>query len=88
MGNSIPTWRTYVTKSTDEGRSWDAHAHELVPGDEGGRGPVKNKLVQLDDKYVRKGMPLHVFLDFVDLSQSNSANTDVCSLPYYTLEFG
>ncbi|XP_075264874.1 uncharacterized protein LOC142357047 [Convolutriloba macropyga] len=42
VGSSIPSWRTYVSTSTDHGASW-AEPKELVPGNEGGRGCVKNK---------------------------------------------
>ncbi|MBQ7058012.1 MAG: exo-alpha-sialidase [Firmicutes bacterium] len=41
-GFSIPDWKTYVTESTDQGRTWSI-TRELVPGDDsGGRGPVRN----------------------------------------------
>ena len=35
-------------KSADEGKSW-TEPRELVPGDEGGRGPVRNKILRLSD---------------------------------------
>ncbi|WP_176722259.1 exo-alpha-sialidase, partial [Candidatus Thiosymbion oneisti] len=35
-------WRTWVTKSFDDGISWEKPS-ELVPGDMGGRGPVKTQ---------------------------------------------
>jgi len=42
VGRHIPYWRTVVTVSRDGGRTWTV-PRELVQGDEGGRGPVKNK---------------------------------------------
>ena len=48
LGGEIPCWRTMVRRSADRGRTWDA-ARELVPGDTGGRGPVKNKCILLAD---------------------------------------
>eukprot|EP00241_Pyramimonas_parkeae_P005558 CAMPEP_0114263762 /NCGR_PEP_ID=MMETSP0058-20121206/22745_1 /TAXON_ID=36894 /ORGANISM="Pyramimonas parkeae, CCMP726" /LENGTH=348 /DNA_ID=CAMNT_0001380189 /DNA_START=151 /DNA_END=1197 /DNA_ORIENTATION=+ len=42
VGNLIPLWRTYVTHSDDDGATW-VTPRELVAGDEGGRGCVKNK---------------------------------------------
>ena len=42
LGRQIPYWKTMVMESRDNGKTWTA-ARELVPGDEGGRGPVKNK---------------------------------------------
>lgn len=44
IGRQIPYWRTMVMESTDKGHTW-SEARELVPGDEGGRGPVKNKAI-------------------------------------------
>ncbi len=48
VGPQIPAWRTYTAVSTDEGESWSEPA-PLVPGDAGGRGPVKNKPLILGD---------------------------------------
>ena len=48
VGPKIPTWRTYTAISDDGGESWSAPT-PLVPGDEGGRGPVKNKPILLSD---------------------------------------
>lgn len=42
VGDDIDTWRTYRTTSMDEGVTWNP-ARELVAGDAGGRGCVKNK---------------------------------------------
>ena len=46
VGKLIPQWRTYVMTSTDQGQTWTT-PRELVTGDKGGRGPVKNKLIEL-----------------------------------------
>ena len=48
IGKSIHSWRTYLMESTDGGSSW-TEARELVSGDVGGRGPVKNKPIKLYD---------------------------------------
>ena len=48
VGAKCDRWSTWVTRSADEGGSWDA-PRELVPGDIGGRGPVKNKPIILSD---------------------------------------
>lgn len=40
-GPAISGWRTWYARSADAGRTWSEPA-ELVPGDIGGRGPVKN----------------------------------------------
>jgi len=46
IGKTIPEWRTLVRRSEDRGITW-SEARELVPGDVGGRGPVKNKPIVL-----------------------------------------
>jgi predicted neuraminidase len=47
VGRPISRWRTWVRRSTD-GRVW-SQATELVPGDLGGRGPVKNPPIVTPD---------------------------------------
>lgn len=44
----IPPWQTYWKRSDDGGKTW-TEAVELVPGDHGGRGPVRNKPIILSD---------------------------------------
>ena len=48
VGPTIPAWQTMVMTSDDGGVTWSA-PRELVPGDRGGRGPVKNKPIRLAD---------------------------------------
>ena len=48
MGPEIPTWQTMYMSSTNGGETWTPE-RELVPGDIGGRGPVKNKCIRLQD---------------------------------------
>ncbi len=48
VGNEIPRWQTMVKESLDSGATW-SEERELVPGDFGGRGPVKNKCIRLHD---------------------------------------
>lgn len=48
VGPEIPTWQTYWISSTDDGATW-SEPQELVPGDDGGRGPVRNKPIILAD---------------------------------------
>ncbi len=47
-GARISEWSTWVRRSADGGRTW-SEAVELVPGDVGGRGPVKNPPVVAPD---------------------------------------
>ncbi len=48
VGPDVPEWATWLMSSTDQGKTW-TQARELVPGDVGGRGPVKNKPIILSD---------------------------------------
>ncbi len=48
VGKDVPIWSTYWIKSNDNGITW-SEPIELVPGDIGGRGPVKNKPIILHD---------------------------------------
>jgi predicted neuraminidase len=45
-GKTIPLWYTLYKVSRDRGLTW-TEERELVPGDRGGRGPVKNKPIRL-----------------------------------------
>lgn len=47
-GETIPEWHTEVMTSDDGGDSFSA-PRELVGGDSGGRGPVRNKIIRLSD---------------------------------------
>lgn len=69
VGESIEHWETKVLRSVDDGRTWSAPA-ELVEGDRGGRGPVKNKPITLADGTIAAPASLeHPDWDaFVDLS--------------------
>ena len=48
VGKKIPSWETWVKTSDDNGKTWSP-AKELVAGDKGGRGPVRNKPIILRD---------------------------------------
>ena len=48
VGDHIPIWETWRIISDDEGETW-TEAQELIRGDRGGRGPVKNKPIVLSD---------------------------------------
>ena len=51
VGKKISRWQTIRKESNDSGKTWSV-GHELVPGDYGGRGPVKNKCIILSDSSI------------------------------------
>ncbi len=53
-GPNIQTWTTWVTRSADRGRTWST-PELLVPGDCGGRGPVRNPPVIYGGVWVAPG---------------------------------
>ncbi|MFP4499492.1 MAG: sialidase family protein [Candidatus Hydrogenedentota bacterium] len=48
VGKNVDYWSTWWMRSKDNGETWSEPV-ELVPDDEGGRGPVKNKPIILSD---------------------------------------
>lgn len=72
VGKRIATWKTYYCVSTDGCQTWSGPV-EMVPGDVGGRGPVRNKPVTLSDGTILA--PGSTELDdwrcFFDLSTDN-----------------
>jgi len=70
VGRRIPMWFTRVMRSNDDGYTW-SDPRELVPGDIGGRGPVKNKPIVLSDGTWAAPASIereHTWDAFVDLS--------------------
>jgi predicted neuraminidase len=47
-GREISSWQTQFKVSYDNCQTW-SQARELVPGDRGGRGPVRNKMILLSN---------------------------------------
>lgn len=54
VGKKIPYWQTMIRESYDHGQLWSAE-RELVPGDHGGRGPVRCKVLTLTDGSILAG---------------------------------
>jgi len=48
VGKTIDFWETWFQVSNDNGETW-SEAKELVAGDKGGRGPVRNKPIVLSN---------------------------------------
>jgi predicted neuraminidase len=85
VGKEIPAWETWVTVSNDEGATWTEPV-ELVQGDTGGRGPVRNKPILLSDGSWLAGASHEEGLwnVFVDRSEDNGKTWQ--STPYLSLD--
>lgn len=73
IGTEIQKWHTEYVRSYDEGKTW-SEPKELVCGDVGGRGPVKNKPIYLsDNKTILAPASLEgdCWNAFVDISEDN-----------------
>jgi predicted neuraminidase len=71
VGDRIAKWRTMVTSSYDAGEHWSC-PNELVPGDSGGRGPVRTKVIKLRDGTWLAGASLEKgpqWIAFIDRSE-------------------
>lgn len=82
VGHPIPAWYTRVITSDDCGETWSEPV-EAVPGDVGGRGPVKNKLIVLQDGTWLAPASLEsstVWDAFVDISRDEGANWEMSRL--------
>jgi len=85
VGKEIPTWETWVTTSIDNGTTW-SNPVELVKGDRGGRGPVRNKPILLSDGTWLAGASHEEgqWEVFVDHSKDNGKTWE--ATPYLTLD--
>jgi len=85
VGKEIPTWETWVMTSKNGGATW-SEAVEVVKGDTGGRGPVRNKPIILSDGTWLAGAshedgPWNVFID-----RSEDNGKTWISTPYIALD--
>ncbi len=69
IGEKIDSWRTMLSHSSDDGKTWSA-PHELVSGDRGGRGPVRNKPIRLSSGRILAPASLEdgIWSAFADIS--------------------
>jgi predicted neuraminidase len=72
VGRKISEWYTKFIISKDNGLTWSNPA-ELVPGDRGGRGPVRNKVILLSNGtfLAPASMENIMWKAFVDISKDN-----------------
>ncbi len=85
VGKEISHWETWVKTSQDGGETW-SDAYELVKGDKGGRGPVKDKLIELADGTWLAGASNEVkdWEVFVDRSEDKGKTWK--SSPYFGID--
>ncbi len=72
-GHEISAWQTWYTDSFDEGYSFTP-PQELVAGDTGGRGPVKNKPIRLKNGTILAPASIETessWEAFTDISEDN-----------------
>lgn len=82
IGAEIQKWHTEFVCSVDEGDTWSSPG-ELVEGDIGGRGPVKNKPIYLSDgKTILAPASLEgeSWNSFADISTDNGASWEMSEL--------
>lgn len=85
VGKVIDAWETWFMRSSDNGNTWSAPA-ELVIGDKGGRGPVRNKPIRLSNGTWLAGASNElkgVWNAFVDRSEDDGKTWK--ATPYLTL---
>lgn len=73
VGRTIDEWETWFMTSADLGNTW-SKPQELVAGDHGGRGPVRNKPIRLSNGVLLAGASNEknkVWNAFVDRSEDN-----------------
>lgn len=72
VGNVIATWRTMIMHSSDRGLTW-SEPQELVAGDRGGRGPVRNKPIKVScgDILCPGSLENGPWRAFLDISRDN-----------------
>lgn len=69
VGKEIRTWSTLYCLSYDDGKTW-SNPRELVEGNQGGRGPVRNKVIKLSDGTMIAGSSIEegIWHSFADRS--------------------
>lgn len=75
VGRVIAEWYTVCRVSTDGGRTF-SEPHELVPGDRGGRGPVRCKVITLSDGSMLAGTSTEkgIWTAYADRSEDGGAS--------------
>lgn len=85
VGKEISHWETWVKTSDDNGATW-SEAYELVKGDKGGRGPVKDKLIELSDGTWLAGASNEVNRWEVFVDRSEDKGKTWTASPYFKID--
>ena len=81
-GREIPMWRTYTVR-LDRELNLKEGPRELVPGDTGGRGPVRNRCLVLPDGTILAPASTEGehWSPFIDLSTDGGRHFEKCPIP-------
>lgn len=85
VGKEIAQWETWVKTSDNNGETW-SEAYELVKGDKGGRGPVKNKLIELSNGTLLAGASNEVNRWEVFVDRSEDKGKTWKASPYFKID--
>jgi predicted neuraminidase len=87
VGKTPVSWKTYVSESYDEGKTW-GKPYLLVADDIGGRGAVKNKPIRLSNGDIVAGgsTEIDIWKSFVDISHDNGLTWEKHDIPYKFVE--
>lgn len=85
VGKEIAQWETWVKTSSDNGETW-SEAYELVKGDKGGRGPVKDKLIELSNGDWLAGASNEVKRWEVFVDRSTDKGKTWTASPYFKID--
>lgn len=85
VGKEIPFWETWMISSNDGGNTWTEPV-ELVKGDKGGRGPVRNKPIILSNGTWLAGASHEDGLWQVFIDRSEDEGKSWQATPYISLD--
>lgn len=91
VGKEIDDWETWVMESLDKGETWSA-PKELLAGDRGGRGPVRNHILVLSDgtwlapASVEKNRVWNAFVDISTDAGKSWQRTDTLALDRHLVQ--
>lgn len=88
VGRDISSWQTKIRRSNNDGLSF-GEAVDLVPGDYGGRGPVRCKVIRLSDGSIIAGNSIErgVWAAFADKSNISARKWTLSNRIYIDVKY-